>query len=89
MTREEAIRIAQGLITNSKCESDTMVDFCNTVIKALEQEPCDCDDFFSREERLKMLMETGEFDFMKDIPPDKIWKLVFMLKFIGGAESEE
>ncbi len=37
MTREEAIRIAQGLITDFKCESETMVDFCNTVIKALEQ----------------------------------------------------
>ena len=41
MTREEAIRIAQGLITDFKCESETMVDFCNTIIKALEQEPCD------------------------------------------------
>jgi len=38
MTREEAIRIAQGLITDFKCESETMVDFCNTVIKALEQQ---------------------------------------------------
>ncbi len=40
MTREEAKRIAVDLRTNFKCESDTMVDFCNTVIKALEQEPC-------------------------------------------------
>ena len=39
MNREEAKRIAQGLITDFKCESDTMVDFCNTVIKALKQEP--------------------------------------------------
>lgn len=39
MTREEAIRIAQGLITDFKCESETMVEFCNVVIKALEQEP--------------------------------------------------
>ena len=38
MTREEAIRIAQGLITDFKCESETMVDFCNTVIKALGQQ---------------------------------------------------
>ena len=37
MTNEEAIRIATGLRTDFKCESDTMVDFCNTVIKALEQ----------------------------------------------------
>lgn len=47
------------------------------------------DDFLSREERLKMLMETGEFDFLKDISPDKIWKLVFMLNFIGDVESEK
>ncbi len=39
MTREEAIKIATGLLTDFKCESDTMVDFCNTIIKALEQEP--------------------------------------------------
>ena len=38
MTREEAIRIATGLRTDFKCESDTMVEFCNIVIKALEQE---------------------------------------------------
>jgi hypothetical protein len=38
MKREEAIRIAQGLITDFKCESETMVEFCNTVIKALEQQ---------------------------------------------------
>lgn len=40
MTNEEAIRIAQGLITDFKCESETMIDFCNTIIKALRQEPC-------------------------------------------------
>ena len=51
-------------------------------IKALEQQSI-------AEERLKMLMETGEFDFLKDITPDKIWKLVFMLKFIGDTENEE
>lgn len=38
MTREEAIRIAKGLRTDFKCESDTMVDFCDTIIKALDQE---------------------------------------------------
>lgn len=41
MTNEEARKIAQGLITDFKCDSDTMVDFCNTVIKALEQQPID------------------------------------------------
>lgn len=38
MTNEEAIRIAQGLITDFKCESETMVEFCNVVIKALKHE---------------------------------------------------
>lgn len=41
MTREEAIIIATGLRTDFKCESDVMVDFCNTIIKALKQEPID------------------------------------------------
>lgn len=41
MTREEAKRIAMGLRTDFKCESDTMVDFFDTIIKALEQEPCE------------------------------------------------
>ena len=39
MTNEEAIRIARGLITDFKRESETMVEFCNVAIKALEQEP--------------------------------------------------
>lgn len=38
MTREEAKRIAQGLITDFKCESQTMVEFCNVIIEALDQE---------------------------------------------------
>lgn len=37
MTNKEAIKIATGLRTDFKCESDTMVDFCDTVIEALEQ----------------------------------------------------
>ena len=51
MTREEAKRIAQGLITDFKCESETMVEFCNVVIKALEQE---CDDCISRSEAIRI-----------------------------------
>ena len=50
MDREKAIRIAQALITDFKFESDTMVDFCNTVIEVLKQEPCeDCEDSVSRQ----------------------------------------
>lgn len=39
MTNEEAIMIARGLRSDFKVSSEIMVDFCNTVIKALEQEP--------------------------------------------------
>lgn len=39
MTREEIVKIAKGLRTDFKCESDIMVDFCNSIIKELEQEP--------------------------------------------------
>ncbi len=47
------------------------------------------------EERLKILMETGEFDFLKNIPEDDLWKLIFALEYVRGmrvepqAESEE
>lgn len=42
MTNEEAKRIAIGLRTDFKCKSNTMVDFCNTIIKTLGQtSPCD------------------------------------------------
>lgn len=41
MTREEAKRLAQGLITGFKCKSETMVEFCNVVIEALKAEPCE------------------------------------------------
>lgn len=41
MTNEEVIRIAQGLITDFKCDSEMMVDFCNTVIKKFEQQTSD------------------------------------------------
>ncbi len=37
MTNEDAIKIAKGLRYDFKCESETMVDFCNIVIEALEQ----------------------------------------------------
>lgn len=56
MTKEEAIKIAQGLITDFKCESETMVDFCNVIIKALKQEPCD--DYISRQAVLEVLKKN-------------------------------
>ena len=39
MNREEIIKLARALCTDFKCESDTMVDFCNSIIRELEQEP--------------------------------------------------
>ena len=67
--------------TSGGCQYDDIAEVIPT-----EGKPCD--DFLSREERLKMLMETGEFKFLKGIPSATIWKLVFMLEFIGNAESE-
>lgn len=58
-------------------------------VEVIPTEKASCDNFLSKEERLKILMKTGEFDFLKDISPDKIWKLFFMLEFIGDAEREE
>lgn len=59
MTIEEMIKIAKGLRTDFKCESDTMVDFCNTIIKALEQEPCD--DCISRQATVERLCKVADF----------------------------
>lgn len=53
MTNEDALRIATGLRLDFKCESDTMVDFCNTIIKALKQESCE--DCISRQAVLDAL----------------------------------
>lgn len=38
MTRKEAIRIAQGLITDFKYESKTIVEFYNVIIKEFIKE---------------------------------------------------
>jgi len=37
MTDKEVKRIAQGLISDFKIESPTMVDFCNSIIQKFEQ----------------------------------------------------
>ena len=42
----------------------------------------------TREERLKQIMEMEEFAFIKDIPSDKLWKLIFAINFIMGNENE-
>ena len=76
MTKEEAKRIAQGLITDFKCESETMVEFCNVIIKALEQEPCE--DAISRNAVLEKAVYTEteegwcgytvDVDYIKSLP---------------------
>lgn len=37
-------------------------------------------------ERMEMLMETGEFDFINDIPKEQFWKLVFFVTFVYSVE---
>ena len=41
----------------------------------------------TEKERLKMLMETHEFDFIKDIPEEELWKLIFAISFIKGEAA--
>ena len=41
----------------------------------------------TKEEKLKMLLETKEFEFLKDIPTDTLWKLFFALKFIDDEQD--
>ena len=36
----------------------------------------------TREDRLKILLETKEFEFLKDIPQENIWKLIFTISFV-------
>ena len=34
------------------------------------------------EEKLKLLLDTGEYDFIKDISKENIWKLIFAVSYI-------
>jgi hypothetical protein len=81
MKNEEAKRIAIGLRTDFKCESDTMVDFCNTVIKALEQEP------ILDKIRAEIIDLSEGWNGMqaKDVPLGAVLKVIDKCK----AESEE
>ncbi len=79
MTREEAIRIAQGLITDFKCESETMVEFCNVAIKSLKQEQKTgpCGDVISRQAVLdkKELVELEDGQSFYCISPEDVKSL--------------
>lgn len=35
-----------------------------------------------REEKLKLLLDTGEYDFIRYIPKENMWKLIFALAYI-------
>lgn len=39
-------------------------------------------------EQIKMLMEQEEFAFIKDIPTEQLWKLIFAIKFIDESAEE-
>ena len=75
MTDKEVMKLAQKLITDFKCESDTMVDFCNTVIKKFEQQPCE--DAISRTEAIENFASWYGYDYdnqgyyrlLKQMPP--------------------
>lgn len=41
------------------------------------------------EERLKMLMDTKEFEFIKNLPENELWKLLFAVMFVHGDEIVE
>lgn len=38
-------------------------------------------------EKIEMLLKTGEFDFLKDVTQDKLWKLVFSVLYIHAQED--
>ena len=40
------------------------------------------------EERLKFLMDREEFSFVKEIPKDKLWKLMFVASFVMSDLSD-
>ena len=39
------------------------------------------------EERLKTLMDTGEFDFVKEISKENLWKLLFLAAFVSDTDQ--
>lgn len=41
------------------------------------------------EEKLKMLLDSGEYDYLKDIPQEKLWKLIFLICVIFSDCKED
>lgn len=82
MTIEEVIKIAKGLRTDFKCESDTMVDFCNTIIKALEQQTCE--DCISRQAVLDSFWKLDT-----ELRPSAIDAIVNMINNLPSVTQKE
>ena len=82
MTIEEVIKIAKGLRTDFKCESDTMVDFCNTIIKALDQQPCE--DCISRQAVLDSFWKLDT-----ELRPSAIDAIVNMINNLPSVTPKE
>ena len=59
MTREEAIHFANCLKNNYTIDFNDMEEFCDMVIKALKQEPCDC---ISRQQAVDKMQELEDED---------------------------
>ena len=62
MTDKKVIKLAQGLIATFQCESDTMVDFCNTVIKKFEQQPKTIQEEQAESEKYEKVYDDGYKD---------------------------
>ena len=41
----------------------------------------------TREEKLQLLLDTGEYDFIKNISKENMWKLIFAHAYIGDTIS--
>ncbi len=39
-------------------------------------------------EKMAYLMETGEFDFINNIPKDQFWKLLFFITYVFGCGKD-
>lgn len=72
MTNDKIIEVAQGLISNFKTESDFIVDFCNSVIKAVEcanklQSLTEAADFYEGCEKCQGFTEYPTDVFVEDV----------------------
>lgn len=86
MTKKEAVRIAQGLSNGFKCESETMVEFCNVVIQALEQQPYN--DCISRQMVLEYI-EGSEAELGHDSENESVRQDIKELPSVAQEPCED